>query len=153
MIAAGTDIHDRTAHRPPSLQTLLGFDFGRRRIGVATGQTITGTATMVGHYGSALRFVVEGFTLGTFIGCDIEEIRGPEFAGTGRRGIALTVCLPGKLPVRPAFVNRGVRTFRFACTTVDAFIRDINGHVFLRYLKCCPQQQCINSVVRGSRPV
>jgi putative Holliday junction resolvase len=45
MIAAGTDIPDRTAHRPPSLQTLLGFDFGRRRIGVATGQTITGTAT------------------------------------------------------------------------------------------------------------
>jgi putative Holliday junction resolvase len=27
------------------LRTLLGFDFGTRRIGVATGQTITGTAT------------------------------------------------------------------------------------------------------------
>jgi putative Holliday junction resolvase len=28
-----------------SLQTLLGFDFGTQRIGVATGQSITGTAT------------------------------------------------------------------------------------------------------------
>ena len=27
------------------MQTLLGFDFGKRRIGVAVGQSITGTAT------------------------------------------------------------------------------------------------------------
>ncbi|RLA00191.1 MAG: Holliday junction resolvase RuvX, partial [Gammaproteobacteria bacterium] len=27
------------------LQTLLGFDFGKQRIGVAVGQSITGTAT------------------------------------------------------------------------------------------------------------
>ena len=45
MIPARTDSHSRTAHRPPVLQTLLGFDFGRQRIGVATGQTITGTAS------------------------------------------------------------------------------------------------------------
>ena len=45
MIEAFPHIHSRTPHRPPSLQTLLGFDFGRQRIGVATGQTITGTAT------------------------------------------------------------------------------------------------------------
>ena len=45
MIPARTDSHNRTACRPPVLQTLLGFDFGRQRIGVATGQTITGTAT------------------------------------------------------------------------------------------------------------
>ena len=45
MIEALPHIHSRTPHRPPSLQTLLGFDFGRQRIGVATGQTITGTAT------------------------------------------------------------------------------------------------------------
>ena len=29
----------------PSLATLLGFDFGPRKIGVAVGQTLTGTAT------------------------------------------------------------------------------------------------------------
>ena len=45
MIPARTDSHSRTPPRSPVLQTLLGFDFGRQRIGVATGQTITGTAT------------------------------------------------------------------------------------------------------------
>jgi putative Holliday junction resolvase len=45
MIAAQADIHRRATNRSPVLQTLLGFDFGRQRIGVATGQTITGTAT------------------------------------------------------------------------------------------------------------
>jgi len=30
---------------PLALQTLLGFDFGKQRIGVAVGQSITGTAT------------------------------------------------------------------------------------------------------------
>ncbi len=30
------------------MQTLLGFDFGLQRIGVATGQVITGTATALG---------------------------------------------------------------------------------------------------------
>lgn len=45
MIPARTDSHSRSPRRPPVLQTLLGFDFGRQRIGVATGQTITGTAT------------------------------------------------------------------------------------------------------------
>ena len=29
----------------PNSQTLLGFDFGMKRIGVAVGQTVTGTAT------------------------------------------------------------------------------------------------------------
>ena len=45
MIATQADIHRRATNRSPVLQTLLGFDFGRQRIGVATGQTITGTAT------------------------------------------------------------------------------------------------------------
>ena len=45
MIPARTDSQSRTPSRSPVLQTLLGFDFGRQRIGVATGQTITGTAT------------------------------------------------------------------------------------------------------------
>jgi putative Holliday junction resolvase len=45
MIETRPQTLSRTPHRPPSLQTLLGFDFGRQRIGVATGQTITGTAT------------------------------------------------------------------------------------------------------------
>ena len=45
MIEARSDIHSRPLHRPAPLQTLLGFVFGRQRIGVATGQTITGTAT------------------------------------------------------------------------------------------------------------
>ncbi|MEN8107866.1 MAG: Holliday junction resolvase RuvX [Pseudomonadota bacterium] len=40
-----TDMHRRPDHQMPVLQTLLGFDFGRQRIGVATGQTITGTAS------------------------------------------------------------------------------------------------------------
>jgi putative Holliday junction resolvase len=45
MTEARPEIPNRTLHRPPPLQTLLGFDFGRQRIGVATGQTISGTAT------------------------------------------------------------------------------------------------------------
>ncbi|MFN2309137.1 MAG: Holliday junction resolvase RuvX [Gammaproteobacteria bacterium] len=35
------------APMPPAPQTLLGFDFGTRRIGVAVGQRVTGTASAV----------------------------------------------------------------------------------------------------------
>lgn len=37
--------HKATQTAAPILATLLGFDFGLRKIGVAVGQTITGTAT------------------------------------------------------------------------------------------------------------
>jgi len=33
------------ATSPTAFQTLLGFDYGRKRIGVAVGQQVTGTAT------------------------------------------------------------------------------------------------------------
>ena len=33
------------AHHLNNLQTLLGFDFGKKRIGIAVGQCVTGTAT------------------------------------------------------------------------------------------------------------
>jgi hypothetical protein len=45
---------------------------------------------------------------------------------------------PGKLgpaapgPIHSSFVNCGIGTLRFACTTIDAFVRDDNGHFF-----CC----------------
>ncbi|UCC56664.1 MAG: Holliday junction resolvase RuvX [Gammaproteobacteria bacterium] len=38
----------RECDRPVNLQTLLGFDFGLQRIGVAVGQDVTGTATALG---------------------------------------------------------------------------------------------------------
>jgi len=37
--------NSRGSERPGNLQILLGFDFGLQRIGVASGQDITGTAT------------------------------------------------------------------------------------------------------------
>jgi putative Holliday junction resolvase len=40
-----THDHHRYRIERPALQTLLGFDYGRRRIGIATGQMITRTAT------------------------------------------------------------------------------------------------------------
>lgn len=43
MPEAGRAAASVTAAHPP--QTLLGFDFGLRRIGVAVGQRVTGTAT------------------------------------------------------------------------------------------------------------
>ena len=45
MTAVQPAIRSRRPDRPTSLPTLLGFDYGRQRIGVATGQTVTGTAT------------------------------------------------------------------------------------------------------------
>ncbi len=32
---------------PESIRSVLGIDYGKKRIGIATGQTITGTATPV----------------------------------------------------------------------------------------------------------
>lgn len=45
MNSACLDSHIRRNDRLAVLQTLLGFDFGLQRIGVAVGQKITGTAT------------------------------------------------------------------------------------------------------------
>jgi putative Holliday junction resolvase len=44
MPESGRDRHPSLSN-PPSLVTLLGFDYGLQRIGVAVGQLITGTAT------------------------------------------------------------------------------------------------------------
>lgn len=40
-----THAHGRYGVERIALQTLLGFDYGRKRIGVAVGQEVTGTAT------------------------------------------------------------------------------------------------------------
>ncbi len=90
-----------------------------------------GDAAIDGANGRALRLVVERYAFGAFIGHDIKIVRGEKSRRrrSARVVVAPKFCPPSVQFALPPSVDRIVRAFRLACTAVDAFGRNHNGHI------------------------
>ena len=96
-----------------------------------------GDAAIYRADGGALGFFMESFTLGTFVGDDKVEVVGDRRIFVfSVNYFAIFECIRAFYgivaisdgPLYPAFIDSVVRTFRFTCTTVDAFVSDHNCH-------------------------
>lgn len=103
------------------MSTYLAFDYGEKRIGVAVGDTITGTArplnTLTGGLDAASKLVAEWRPKALVVGLPLNEDGSEQRITTLTRAFAVTLQARCKLPVHLA-------DERYSSRAADDVLRD-----------------------------